>query len=78
MGQTTIKGVREDGIFETEHKSTPVLITELIGKVHKLCGMEIYNALCYIRESSERDERVRQTYAHALRKFEAERLEVEG
>ena len=67
MGQTIIKGIGEDGIFKTEHKSTPVLITELIGDLHKLCEAEICDRLKNIRESSEPDERIRKTYAAILR-----------
>lgn len=77
MGQTTIKGIGEDGILKTEYKSTPVLITELIGDLHKLCEVELYDRLKYIRESSERDERIQRTFAAALRKYRAEEAKRE-
>lgn len=77
MGQTIIKGIGEDGIFKTEYKSTPVLITELIGDLHKLCEADICDRLKYIRESSERDERIRKTYAAVLRKNTAEKAKQE-
>lgn len=77
MGQTIIKGIGEDGIFKTEYKSTPVLVTELIGDLHKLCELEICDRLKYIRESSEQDERIRKTYAAVLKKHKAEKAKQE-
>lgn len=68
MGTTIIHGTDEKGLFITEHKSTPVLITELISNYPKMCPMDIYKALCEIREASERDERIRETYAACLKK----------
>lgn len=77
MGQTTIKGIGEDGILKTEYKSTPVLITELIGDLHKLCEAELYDRLKDIRESSEQDERTKKTLAAVLRKNRAEEAKRE-
>lgn len=67
MSKVIIKGVKEDGTFDTETKSTAVLITELIEKVPKLCEAEIQHELEDIRKSAERDTRIRQTFAHLLK-----------
>lgn len=66
MGTTVIH--KADNLLISEHKSTPVLITELIDKFPKMSEMGIYKALCEIREASERDERIRKTYAACLKK----------
>lgn len=65
MGKTIIKGVKKNGIFDAEYKSTAVLITELIAKLPKLCEAEVRHSLEEIRLSAEQDERVRQDLAYA-------------
>ena len=67
MAKTIIKGIKEDGMFDTELKRTPVLITELIHDFPKLCEADITKRLCEIRESSERDERTIRTFAECLK-----------
>ncbi len=67
MSKVIIKGVKKDGTFDTETKSTAVLITELIEKVPKLCEAEIQHELEDIRKSAEMDTRIRQTFAHLLK-----------
>lgn len=67
MGKTIIKGVKKNGIFDAECKSTAVLITELIAKLPKLCEAEVRHSLEEIRLSAEQDERIRQDFANALK-----------
>ena len=69
MGKTIIKGVKEDGMFDTEYKSTAILVTELIEDVEKdLSHAEIQNRLEDIRESAERDYRIRKMYYRQMQK----------
>lgn len=70
MGKTIIKGVKKNGIFDAEYKSTAVLITELIAKLPRLCEAEVRHALEEIRLSAEQDERIRMDFAHALKRKE--------
>lgn len=67
MAKVTIKGINEDGSVESEVKSTPVLITELIGNLPGMCEYAITKALQEIRESAEMDERNRKMYAKLLK-----------
>lgn len=71
-----IKGVKEDGTFDVEHKSTAVLITELIAKVPKMCQAEIIHGLEEVRESAEMDERARKTLTHCLKEAKKETLKA--
>lgn len=64
MAFIRITGKDERGIFKTEIKRTPVLITEMT-------QYDIQKALEKIRESAERDERVKDYYVHALKKGES-------
>lgn len=72
MAKIVYKGTKEDGLIDAEIKRTPVLITELIEDLPKLCQMEIVHRLEEIRSSSERDRRVERAFIHAL-KVENER-----
>ena len=74
--KVTIKGVKEDGTFDVERKSTAVLVTELIAEFPKMCQADIKKSLAEIRESSERDEQVRKNLAHALKKRNKEVLKA--
>lgn len=79
--KTIIKGVnKETGCFETEHKSTAVLITELIDGFPKMCEADVTHALEEIRASAEQDSRIRKLYVEGLkrRKSEADKLEREA
>lgn len=67
MGKTIIKGVKKDGTFDVERKSTPVLITELIGKLPGMCEADICKALEEIRLSAEQDERIRKSYVQVIK-----------
>lgn len=71
-----IKGVKEDGTFDVEHKSTAVLVTELIADFPKMCQADIEKSLAEIRESSERDERARKNIVHALKRLNKETLKA--
>lgn len=71
MAFIRITGKDERGIFKTEIKRTPVLITELIRSFPKMTQYDIQKALEKIRESAERDERVKDYYVHALKKGES-------
>ena len=69
MGKTIIKGVKEDGMFDTEYKSTAILVTELIEDIEKdLRHAEIQHRLEDIRESAERDYRIRKMYYRQMQK----------
>lgn len=67
MAKVIHKGIKEDGTIDAEVISTPVQITQLIGKFPKMCEADICNALREIRESAEQDERIRKIYAKALK-----------
>ena len=67
MSKVIIKGINEDGKIDAECKSTAVLVTELIERLPKMCEADIRKELEEIRLSSERDTRIRQTYAHILK-----------
>lgn len=69
MGKTIINGVKEDGMFDTEYKSTAILVTELIEDIEKdLRHAEIQHRLEDIRESAERDYRIRKMYYRQMQK----------
>lgn len=78
MAKTIIKGIKEDGLFDTELKRTPVLITELIHDFPKLCEADIAKRLCEIRESSERDERTIRNFAECLKQNKPKIVEEEN
>ena len=67
MAKVTITGVDENGRFQTEIKSTAVLITELIEKIPGMCEADIVRELRAIRESAEQDTTIRHIYSHALK-----------
>lgn len=80
MGKTIIKGVNEKtGVFETEHKCTAVLVTELIDALPKLCEADVQHGLEEIRKSAEQDARIRKILARSARakKREADKSERE-
>lgn len=68
MAKINIKGIGKDGIFDAEVKRTAVLVTELIYDFPRMCEHDIFKALCEIRESAERDDRVRRIAMEAARK----------
>lgn len=65
--QTKIKGVKEDGTFDIETKSTAALITELIAEFPKLCEADVKHRLDDIRISAEQDETIRRDFARIIR-----------
>lgn len=67
MAKLMITGIDENGIFKTDFKSTAVLITELIEKIHGMCEADIVRELREIRESAEMDITIRKTYACLLK-----------
>lgn len=67
MGKTIIKGVKENGMFDVERKSTAVLITELIAKLPGMCEADICRSLEEIRLSAEQDERIRKSYVQVIK-----------
>ena len=76
--KVTVKGVKEDGTFDVERKSTAVLITELIAEFPKMCQAEIAHSLEEIRKSAEMDDGTRRTLAHCLKEAEAEKKKLKA
>ena len=74
--KVTVKGVKEDGTFDVERKSTAVLVTELIAEFPKMCQAEIVHSLEEIRKSAEMDDRTRRTLAHCLKEAEKKKLKA--
>lgn len=72
MSKIIHRGVKENGLIDAEIVWTPVLITQLIHDLPKLCEHDIYKRLCEIRESSEQDERIRGIYAGVLKEMRKE------
>lgn len=66
--EVKIKGVKEDGTFDVERKSTAMLVTELIAEFPKLCESDIAHRLENIRTSAERDDRIRKVFAESCKK----------
>lgn len=74
--KVTVKGVKEDGTFDVERKSTAVLVTELIAEFPKMCQGDIEKSLAEIRESAERDDRTRRVLAHSLKEANKKTLKA--
>lgn len=68
MAKVIHKGIKEDGTLDTEVVQTPILITQLIGKLPNMCEAEIQKELEEIRKSAEQDERIRKGYVAILKK----------
>lgn len=56
MGHTIFKGINEKGLIQAEHIRVPVMITELIHDLPKMCQADIERSLRVIRRAAERDE----------------------
>lgn len=68
MTKIKITGKDEKGIIQAEAIPTAVCIEQLIHDMWKLSKFDIHKRLCEIRESAERDDRIRHTYAAVLKK----------
>ncbi len=67
MDKIIIKGVKEDGTFDTEVQTTAMLVTKLIDKFPHMCEGDIQHELEDIRKSAEMDARIRRNYAFLLK-----------
>ena len=67
MGKVIIKGIKENGCFDTELISTAALVTELIAKFPKMCEADVTHSLEEIRNSAEMDDRIRRTYVEVMK-----------
>lgn len=71
MSKIIIKGIKEDGTFDTELETTAMLVTRLIEGLPKMCcEADIQHALEEIRKSAEMDERIRRGYAFILKEHQ--------
>lgn len=78
MGKVIIHGVKEDGLFDAEVKSTATLVTELIDRYTKMCEADIYSALDEIRKSAEQDARARKIYAQVIQEKNKREKSMKG